>query len=134
MQPRPADTNTRATILVVDDDECIVRLVREMLAIEGYAVVEARSAEAAIEAFEEEPERIDLLLSDVIMPVMAGPVLAERLRARSPDLPVVFMSGYADCVGDDYDIVAKPFSVSDLLHHISRALSESRPCVAGRRR
>jgi len=74
----------KATILLVDDDLPVLRVVSQMLVMGGYQVVEASSAEQAIETFDQRGVRIDLLLSDVLMPGMKGPDLAERLCAKDP--------------------------------------------------
>ena len=84
------------TILLVEDDEGLRSLARDVLAVKGYQVIEASSAEDAIEIVVVRRQRIDLLLTDVVMPRMNGPQLADRLRESRPDIRVLFMSGYTD--------------------------------------
>jgi DNA-binding NtrC family response regulator len=85
------------------------------------------SAAAPAEArtlFDRHAATIDLLVTDVVMPEMHGPVLAERLRATRPDLPVLFLSGYSDAMPTSASsaFLAKPFSSSRLLATVDRLL------------
>src|ERR1019366_8466104 len=86
-------TKTAETVLVVDDDVRILALTGEMLRVAGYRVLKASVSAEAVLIFERNAEEIDLVLSDVQMPGLTGPELAGRLRQRSPDLPIVFMTG-----------------------------------------
>ncbi|MCP3959831.1 MAG: response regulator [bacterium] len=83
-------------ILLVEDDAGVRRLVGEVLEQEGYQVVAAENAAAALELVASLPEDVEFLVTDVVMPGMSGPELAERLRQGIPDLPVLFISGYTD--------------------------------------
>jgi PAS domain S-box-containing protein len=82
------------TVMVVEDEEGVRELVRRVLLRHGYRVLEARHGREALSEAERHPERIDLLLTDVVMPEMSGLTLAAALRERRPDLRVLFMSGY----------------------------------------
>ncbi len=83
------------TLLVVEDNEGVLEVLRTMLLGEGYRVLSAVSGDHALEVFEAEPD-IALVLTDIVMPgQLQGTQLAKELRARRPDLPVIFMSGYA---------------------------------------
>ncbi len=82
------------TILVVDDQEDVRRLVADVLAALGYHALTAAGGEDALRAIAD--NRVDLVVSDVIMPGMTGPMLAERIKEISPETRVVFMSGYTD--------------------------------------
>jgi two-component system cell cycle sensor histidine kinase/response regulator CckA len=82
------------TILVVEDEPAVRHLARKFLEVNGYTVVEARDAAEAMNAVQDHVGTIDLLLTDVIMPLLSGPELAKRLRERQPDLKVLYMSGY----------------------------------------
>jgi two-component system cell cycle sensor histidine kinase/response regulator CckA len=88
------DHDTRLRILVVDDDSDVRGVASAILAKQGYRV---RTAISAAEALRQAPDqgRIDLLVTDVVMPDMNGPMLARRLRATHPDLKVLFIYGYA---------------------------------------
>ncbi|MDO8630784.1 MAG: ATP-binding protein, partial [Phycisphaerales bacterium] len=108
------------TILVVDDEEPFRRYVVEVLSREGYTVFSAPDARRALVLVDAQPDRIDLLLTDLAMPGMSGTTLASRLS----HLPVVFMSGFftgADEVGDR-PFVQKPFTPDELLAAVERAL------------
>ena len=84
------------TVLVVEDEEEVRALARDVLEMNGHTVLEALDVEDAIRLGESHPGAIDLLITDVVMPRMSGPELARRLRARRPALRVLCMSGYPE--------------------------------------
>jgi two-component system, cell cycle sensor histidine kinase and response regulator CckA len=84
------------TVLVVEDDEMIRRVIGESLRLQGYTVLEAADGSEAITLCEQERQPIDILVTDVVMPLMSGPELAQRLHSIRPDLPILFISGYTD--------------------------------------
>jgi CheY-like chemotaxis protein len=86
------------TILLVEDDDGVRQLVREMLVRAGYTVLEANYGEAALKVADEHQGQIHLLLTDVVMPGMSGRELADHLRARREGVKVCFMSGYPGAV------------------------------------
>lgn len=116
-------------ILLVEDDNGVRVSTTAMLKRAGYRVTAAESAARALELFESGEVDPELLLTDVVMPAVSGPVLAAKLLQLRPELRVLYMSGYAD---DDVlmeglerhaiNFVAKPFSSADLLGAIRRAL------------
>ena len=113
--------NSPRTILVVDDDASVLKLVESILADAGYHIVGVNGADAAIKAFDKMPQCPDLLLTDVVMPGMSGPMLVDYLLARQPDLKVLCMSGYDDrqvvqryVVEKGFRLLPKPFSVKGL--------------------
>jgi two-component system cell cycle sensor histidine kinase/response regulator CckA len=117
------------TILAVDDDRKVLGLLENVLASAGYQVLTADGGRKAVELHEKASSRIDLLLTDVIMPDLTGPVLAERLRARQPDLQVLFISGFhdADLVQrfltlKQFTLLPKPFTVDGLLRVVEQSL------------
>jgi PAS domain S-box-containing protein len=83
------------TILLVEDDELVRKQVLQLLLREGYQVLSAANAGEAMLISEQQPQ-LDLLLTDVVMPIINGRQLAERLRVQYPTLPVMYMSGYHD--------------------------------------
>jgi two-component system, cell cycle sensor histidine kinase and response regulator CckA len=83
------------TILLVEDDELVRKQVLQLLLREGYQVLSAANAGEALLISEQKP-KVDLLLTDVVMPIMNGRQLSERLRVHYPNLPVMYMSGYHD--------------------------------------
>jgi PAS domain S-box-containing protein len=84
------------TILLVEDEDMVRRLVRSVLERGGYRVVEAMHGEEALRVAEQHDGPIHLLLTDVVMPALGGRELAELLQASRPDIRVLFMSGYTD--------------------------------------
>jgi two-component system, cell cycle sensor histidine kinase and response regulator CckA len=117
-------------ILAVDDDPNILNLLEAVLQPAGYQVLLADCGWNAVSVYEEVGRPIDLLLTDVIMPDLTGPVLAERLRARQPDLRVLFISGFhdADLVQrfasrKGFILLPKPFSPDGLLRGVNEALA-----------
>jgi PAS domain S-box-containing protein len=105
------------TILLVEDEVDVRRFVREMLQNEGYHVVEAIDQSHAIAVCGRAEEHIDLVLTDVVMPDMSGPELADRLRGLRPGLKVLFMSGYAR------DRFEKHRKRGEAIHFIQKPLS-----------
>jgi CheY-like chemotaxis protein len=86
----------KETILLVEDEDIVRRLIGQVLVTHGYRVIEAASGADALEAIERHQGHIDLLLTDVVMSGMSGRELAEKLTELLPDLKVLYMSGYTD--------------------------------------
>jgi CheY-like chemotaxis protein len=84
------------TILLVEDDSAVRAVTRRALESSGYRVLEAGGGQEALAACESQPGPIDLLVTDVVMPEMAGRLLAEEMRRRRPGIRVLFISGYTD--------------------------------------
>jgi CheY-like chemotaxis protein len=108
------------SVLVVDDESTVLELVESILKDAGYSVVAAHGADDALKAFEKMP-RPDLLLTDVVMPGMSGPMLVDHLLTREPGLKVLFMSGYDDrqvvqryVVEKGFRLLSKPFTPGSL--------------------
>jgi two-component system cell cycle sensor histidine kinase/response regulator CckA len=115
------------TILLVDDEDIVLRLTAAMLESQGYRVVVATGSDEALQV----TEPFDLLLTDVVMPSMSGPELAERLVERRPGVGVLFTSGYSGgAVGDRgaliADLLEKPFTIEELARKVREAL-DARP-------
>jgi two-component system cell cycle sensor histidine kinase/response regulator CckA len=90
---RPRGTET---ILLVEDEDPVRKVAVDVLAREGYRVLEARNAGEALLLCERHPDRIHLLVSDVVMPQMSGPEVAQRIARERPGIKVICMSGYTD--------------------------------------
>jgi hypothetical protein len=127
---KSAQLHGDATILLVEDEDALREVTRRILASDGYRVIEAANGAEALVLASAEEEPIDLLLSDVIMPGMHGPQLAEEIRRIKPAIKVVFMSGFAQPILDTSGhleagatLVEKPFSGPSLLGRVSRVLS-----------
>jgi len=119
------------TILAVDDDRMILQLMDEVLRSAGYNVVTADGGRSAIETYKSLGSPIQLLLTDVIMPDLTGPVLAERLRSHQPDLQVLFVSGFHDAEmvqrfvsNKGFSLLPKPFTVDGLLREVKLSLDK----------
>jgi len=117
------------TILLVEDEDALREVSRRILAAGGYEVIVAANGPEALLAAERHSGPIDLLLTDVIMPQMPGPALAERLVREWPSLRVLFMSGFAQPILDsthtltsDVTLIEKPFSGPGLLRKVSEVL------------
>jgi DNA-binding NtrC family response regulator len=114
------------TILVVEDDPAILELVRLILVDGGFEVVTANSAEKALHEEAAFPRAIQVLLSDVMMPGMTGPDLAELLKKRRPEIRVMLMSGYADgamlVLNHGWHFIEKPFLPTALLARVNDIL------------
>jgi len=116
------------TILLVEDELALRAVARRILTRAGYRVIAVASGVEAIALAATELEEIDLLLTDVIMPQMQGPQLAERLREARPELRVLFMSGFAQPIldsrgtlGEGVLLLEKPFSAPALLERVNEA-------------
>jgi PAS domain S-box-containing protein len=111
-----------STVLVVEDEEVVRRLVRQVLEQAGYAVVEAADGARAVELAES--RQVDLLLTDLTMPGLTGREVAERLRGTHPELKVIYMSGYADgeALEQGVEVLEKPFTFDVLTEKVGRVL------------
>jgi DNA-binding response OmpR family regulator len=114
------------TILVVDDEDDIGAVVRQMLAAEGYVVRDAADPHQALRLAAQEP--VDLLITDVVMPRMRGTELAQRLLAVAPAAKVLLMSAYkvAEVDASGYPFIAKPFTPQALTERVRLLLRDAR--------
>lgn len=131
-QPQRHDitlTGTSAEILLVDDDDLVRAVTAAMLEELGYNVREAAGGEAALGMLDQD-HGIEILLTDLVMPGMNGTQLAAAAQARREDLSILFISGYADQIGDTLRpsdrLIRKPFNGSELHDAIELALRERR--------
>jgi CheY-like chemotaxis protein len=122
------------TILVVDDDPTVLRMVTRFLRGPGFEILAAGGSEEALALAAAHPRPIDLLLTDVVLPGLDGASLAARLRERHPAARVLFMSGYdveilskRGMAAAAAAFVAKPFTQEALRDAVQRALIEARP-------
>jgi PAS domain S-box-containing protein len=121
--PEPA---RRGLVLVADDEGAVRSLVERVLRGAGYAVVTAADGREALDVAMGRLPEIDLLVSDAVMPGVTGLQLARRLRVQRPDLPILFISGWAsDAFEQEWrteprvDLLLKPFSVGDFLARVA---------------
>ena len=82
------------TILLVEDEEMLRGLIRELLEAQGITVLEARQGVEAMKLMKESGAKVDLILTDVVMPQMSGAELADHVRLEFPEVKIIFMSGY----------------------------------------
>jgi DNA-binding NtrC family response regulator len=126
------------TVLVVDDEPEIRKLVAAMLIRQGYRILTADSGENAIRLFRNNPG-VDLLLTDVVSPGLSGPMIADQIAALNPLIKVMFMSGYDNTqvvqryvVEKGYSLLIKPFTMEQLVERVRQVLEESRTSSAAR--
>jgi PAS domain S-box-containing protein len=116
------------TILLAEDDEIMRSLTGKMLQEQGYIVVGVNDGKSALAWAEANPARMDLLLTDVVMPGISGPELADRLTHSNPKLKVVYMSGYTGELMSTHEglkhgiLLEKPFTRTALLNALHKAL------------
>jgi len=128
-KPKKSQWGT-GTILLVEDEDMVRAVAERALTRAGYSVVTASQGEEGLERFAA-MDRIDLIVSDVVMPTMDGPAMVRAMRAKRPTLPVLFMSGYAEeqlrqsINIDDVAFLPKPFSVAQLTEAVSAALDNA---------
>lgn len=112
------------SVLVVDDEPCVRRLVEDILLGEGYPVVGAGDPWEALGLVQERPVR--LLLTDVVMPDMNGCELAKRIETMRPDTKILFMSACpidSNPVEEGAYFIAKPFTVEAIIHAVGAVLA-----------
>lgn len=137
VESTPVATRGR-TVLLAEDDDGTRRTVARTLERHGYRVIVARDGADAIRVADRELERVDVLVSDVMMPGLSGPALAERLRARRPELPVLFITGFAEDavrahlaeVAGGWELLRKPFESAQLVARIERLAAAAPSPVA----
>jgi two-component system cell cycle sensor histidine kinase/response regulator CckA len=126
-----ADLTGEGTILLVEDEEGLRALNARGLTSRGYTVLEAGNGVEAIDVLEKTDARVDLVVSDVVMPEMDGPTLLRELRVRDPSLKIIFVSGYAEDAfqkhlpadGQQFAFLAKPFTLKQLVAAVKETLA-----------
>jgi two-component system, cell cycle sensor histidine kinase and response regulator CckA len=121
----------KETILLVEDEETVRALSKQVLELCGYTVIEAHNGVDALSICEKYNGRIDLLMTDVVMPEMGGRELAERIRQLYPKIYTLFTSGYTDdaiirhgVIGDGVNFIQKPFSLDALATKVRTILDD----------
>ncbi len=123
VKKRPLPRGSGQRVLVVDDEEPLVRLATETLKQLGYAPIGFTSSAAALAAFRAEPQRFDAVLTDERMPGLSGATLIREMRVLRGAIPVVLMSGYLGIESVEADVVVrKPLSARELAASMARAL------------
>jgi two-component system, cell cycle sensor histidine kinase and response regulator CckA len=134
VEPPPAAVEPAAplaTILVVEDEAGIRALVRKILRRQGYEVLEAANGQDALALCREHGQRVELLITDVLMPQMGGRELVERLQTQGRNMKVLYVSGYTDDAtvysGDlppGTAFLQKPFTLGSLLDKVKEVLGQ----------
>jgi len=117
------------TVLLVEDEDPVRKFGARALRNKGYKVIEAESGEVALEVIRNAAEKIDLLITDVVMPRLDGPGLAREVRELRSDIKVIFISGYAEDAfrqrldsDSDIDFLSKPFSLKQLASKVKEVI------------
>lgn len=118
------------TVLLVEDEEAVRKLAKEILEMQGYTVLAAQAGDQALQLCKRHDGPIHLLITDVVMPGMSGRELVERLSGKRPHLKVLYMSGYTDDAIVRHGIleavtnfIQKPFAPDVLCHKVQDVLS-----------
>jgi two-component system cell cycle sensor histidine kinase/response regulator CckA len=132
-QSRSALPHGSETVLVVEDEAAVAKMLREILSRLGYTVLEAADGQKALELCGAHAKAIHILLTDVVMPGMAGPDLARAVRILRPETRIIFMSGYTDnsvlhqeLLDPDAEFLQKPFTPEEVAQRI-RSVLDRRP-------
>jgi two-component system cell cycle sensor histidine kinase/response regulator CckA len=127
-KPPQADLWGHETILLVEDEDIVRAIAERALTLQGYNVICAAEGEEGLGLLDRH-DNIALLLTDVVMPSMDGPTLGKLVRAKRPNLPIIFMSGYAEdalrqeIALENVNFLPKPFSVQQLAEAVRKALT-----------
>jgi two-component system cell cycle sensor histidine kinase/response regulator CckA len=125
-----SDLTGRGTILLVEDEEGLRSLNARGLASRGYTVLEAANGVEAVEVMENAGDKVDLVITDVVMPEMDGPTLSKVLRERNPEIKIIFVSGYAEDAFEKnlpesgrFSFLPKPFTLKQLVAAVKEAMT-----------
>lgn len=121
------------TILVAEDEDMVRTVAQKVLETAGYTVLTAQDGVEAVEMMKENPDRVDMLLLDVVMPRMGGKQAYEQIAAIKPDIPVLFTSGYTEnavhtnfVVKEGIELLQKPYGAQQLLQTVRRILDAAK--------
>ncbi len=132
VKPQDSELWGTGTILLVEDEPMVRTVAERALVRHGYKVLTANNGEEALERLAESGGQVDLLISDVVMPLMDGPTMVREVRKSYSDMPILFMSGYAEeQLRKSIDIanvafLPKPFSVQELAEAVRRVLGAAK--------
>ncbi|HXX94213.1 MAG TPA: response regulator [Planctomycetota bacterium] len=127
--PEPEEARPRRLVLVADDEDDVREMVQAVLSSAGFESLSARDGQEALEVIQRRSGRVDLVLTDVMMPGFDGPTLARRLAHEWPEIPVLFMTGYMSealaargLLPAEVPRIEKPFRISFLIGKVRAAL------------
>jgi two-component system cell cycle sensor histidine kinase/response regulator CckA len=130
IEKKASDLTGAGTILLVEDEDAVRVFGARALRNKGYNVLEARGGEEALRVLDEQEGRIDLMISDVVMPQMDGPTLVRKVSEKKPDVKVIFISGYTEDRfreqlkdGEVVHFLPKPFSLKQLASKVKEVLT-----------
>ncbi|HEX3853201.1 MAG TPA: PAS domain S-box protein [Polyangiaceae bacterium] len=133
LKARSVAKSGNETVLIVEDEDGIRALTARILRNAGYTVLAAENGGEALALVEKHTGKVDLLLTDVVMPQMSGRQIAERLASIQPGLKVLYMSGYTDEIIDHHGVldagmrlIGKPFVAADMTRKVRAVLDEGR--------
>ncbi|MBI4829222.1 MAG: response regulator, partial [Nitrospinae bacterium] len=132
MESGPPAKGGNENILVIDDDESIARLMQRTLTRSGYRVEARTSGVEALEYFLENPSKVDLVITDNLMPQMTGEAMARELLKVRPDLPIILMTSFSKTATPEmaraigiYDVILKPLDPGELTAMVRLALDKA---------
>jgi two-component system cell cycle sensor histidine kinase/response regulator CckA len=129
-QAKPTDLTGTGRVLLVEDEDAVRNFAARALTRQGYVVLEAATGMEAIEVMEREHGKVDIVVSDVVMPEMDGPTLLKELRKTNPALKFIFVSGYPDDAfkrsldeNEEFAFLPKPFTLPQLAAKVKEQLA-----------
>ncbi len=132
LAPSSIPSEGSETILLVEDEECVRQLIRETLELKGYKILEADSGDAALRIATSQTGRIDLVITDMILPGMSGQELAKRLMECYPSARILFVSGYTEeaiihqgMLDEGTAFLQKPFRLQELARKVRQVLNSA---------
>ena len=127
------DLTGKGTVLLVEDEDAVRIFAARALRNKGYTVLEANSGEAALVQVNGHQGKIDVLISDVVMPNMDGPTLAKKVKGSRPEMKIIFISGYAEDAfrrnldrDTDFNFLPKPFSLKQLAGKVKEVMNDAK--------
>jgi two-component system, cell cycle sensor histidine kinase and response regulator CckA len=132
----PSDLSGTQTILFVDDEDLLLTMGQMVLSSYGYTVLTANSGQKALDIFANSKKKIDLVITDLVMPNMSGRELTEQIQRLAPHMRILWSSGYVRSSSPEESerYLQKPFTSQDLLRKVKQVLNESEPDTAMLRR
>jgi len=121
----------KKTILLVDDEDYLVDILKKLLVWQGYYVLTVKNGLEAVEAYKAKTEKIDIILMDIIMPKMSGVEALVKIKDYDPYVPIILMSGFAEESVEGLPhthFIRKPMQPQDLFKSIEEVLEESDSC------